>query len=110
MEKLNTRLAGAEVSMHEGFAKLSSRMNADRELYEKIFTDTEERLKKGAEPEMKALEGQIKWLRENVIWLMDEYKIVMERKMRALEGKYAAFEAISNRMDTITEALEKDRK
>ena len=108
--KLSGKLAEVETALHAGLTKLSSRLNGDRVLYDKMFAEAEERVKAGLAPELKAAEGETKWLRENVIWLMDEYKVVMERKIRALEGKYSAFEAISKRMDSISEALEKGDK
>jgi hypothetical protein len=105
--KMNGKLAEVETALHAGLTKLSSRLNGDRVLYDKMFAEAEERVRAGLAPELKAAEGETKWLRENVIWLMDEYKVVMERKIRALEGKYSAFEAISKRMDTISEVLQK---
>lgn len=107
VSRLNVKLAEAETALHAGLSRLNSRLDAERALSEKIFAEAGERLGKSVEPGLKAAAEETKWLREKVLWLTDEYKIVMERKIRALEGKYAAFEAISGRMDTITEALEK---
>ncbi|MBU2574142.1 MAG: hypothetical protein KKH28_08720 [Elusimicrobia bacterium] len=110
VSRLNAKLAEVETSMHAALAELSGRLNADRVLYAKIFTEAEDRIKKSVEPEMQAEKGQLKWLHDNVIWLMDEYKVVTERKIRALEGKCSVFEAISRRMDAISEELEKRKK
>ena len=108
--RLNVKLSEVEIALHAGLSRLSSRLDADRALSEKIFTEVEDRVRKGVEPGLKAAADETKWLRDKVLWLKDEYKIVMERKIRALEGKYSAFEAISDRMDTICESLEKNDK
>ena len=107
VSRLNVKLSEAETALHAGLARLDSRLDAERALSEKIFAEAGDRLIKSVEPGMKAAAEETKGLRDKVLWLTDEYKIVMERKIRALEGKYSAFDAISGRMDTITEALEK---
>ncbi len=108
--RMNAKLSEVETAMHAGLSELASRLTANEILYKKIFTEAEDRVKKSVAPELKALEGETKVLRERVAWLTDEYKIVMERKMRALEGKYSAFEAISKRMDSISDELERKIK
>lgn len=105
VSRLGMKLAEVETSLHAGLADLSGRLMASEVLYKKIFTEAEERLKKGLEPQLNNMEGQLKWLRENLIRLSDDYTVVAERKMRALEGKYSAFEAIARRMDAIDAAL-----
>jgi hypothetical protein len=105
VSRQSAKLAEVETAMHTGLADLSSRLMSDEVLYGKIFAESEERIKKGMEPDMQEVSGQVKNLREKVTWLMDEYNIVMERKMRALEAKYSAFDALAVRMDTITEAI-----
>lgn len=103
--RLSDKLAEVETAMHAGLAELSGKLLAGEVLYKKIFTEAEERLRKGVEPELKSMDGQLKWLRENMIRLSDDYTVVAERKMRALEGKYSAFEAIARRMDAIDASL-----
>ena len=105
VSRLSGKVADVEKAMHTGLADLSSRLMSDEVLYGKIFVESEDRLRKGLEPDMQAVNGQLKSLREKLTWLTDEYSIVMERKMRALEVKYSAFDVISARMDTINEAL-----
>jgi hypothetical protein len=105
VSKLGAKLAEVETSMHAGLAEMSGKLTAGEILYNKIFTEAEERLKKSVEPELKSVDGQLKWLRENMIRLSDDYTVVAARKMRVLEGKYAAFEAIARRMDAIDAAL-----
>lgn len=108
--RLSDKLAGVETAMHAGLAELSGRLTANEVLYQKMFTEAEDRLRKSVEPELKSMDGQLKWLRENVIRLSDDYTVVAERKMRALEGKYAAFETIARRMDAIDAALKMSGK
>jgi len=103
--RLSGKVADVEKAMHTGLADLSSRLMSDEVLYGKIFVESEDRLRKGLEPDMQAVNGQLKSLREKLTWLTEEYSIVMERKMRALEVKYSAFDVISARMDTINEAM-----
>ncbi|MBI4351294.1 MAG: hypothetical protein HY550_07640 [Elusimicrobia bacterium] len=108
--RLGDKLAQVETAMHAGLAELSGRMTSGEVLYQKMFTEAEERLRKSVEPELKSLDGQVKWLRENMIRLSEDYTVVAERKMRALEGKYAAFEVIARRMDAIDAALKMSGK
>lgn len=105
--RLAVRLAEVETAMHAGLAELSGKVMSGEILYQKVFSEAEERLIKSVEPELKSVDGQLKWLRENLIRLSDDYSVVAARKMRALEGKYSAFEAIARRMDAIDAALKK---
>ena len=107
--QLNGKLALVETEMHAGLSDLSSRLMTSEVLYGKIFTEAEDRLRKGLEPDIQAVNDRLKDLRSKVSWLTDEYSIVMERKMRVLEAKYSAFDAISARMDTISEALKSEK-
>jgi len=107
--RMNARLAELEKTMHTGLSDLSSRLMTDEVLYRKIFTDAEERLRKGLEPDLSATKAQLKFLSSKVTWLMEEYTIVMERKMRALEVKYSAFDILSARIDTVNEALKAEK-
>ena len=109
VSRLNGKLASVETAMHAGLSDLSSRLMTSEVLYGKIFTEAEDRLRKGLEPDIQAVNGRLKDLRSKVSWLTDEYSIVMERKMRVLEAKYSAFDAISARMDTISEALKSEK-
>jgi hypothetical protein len=105
VSRLSSKLAEVETAMHAGMGDISSRMMTNEVLYRKMFTEAEDRLRKGIEPEIKAIDCSFKTLRDKVVWLTDEYDIVMKRKIRALEGRYAAYDAIITRMDTLTEQL-----
>ncbi len=109
VSRLNGKLAGVEKAMHAGLSDLSSRLMTSEVLYGKIFSDAEDKLRKGLEPDMQEVNGRLKDLRAKVTWLTDEYSIVMERKMRVLEAKYSAFDVISARMDTINEVLKSEK-
>lgn len=107
VSRLNEKLAEAETAMHAGLTELSGRIKANEVLYKKMFTESEERLRKSVEPQIKSIEGQLGWLRENLLRLSDDYATVTERKIKALEAKYSAFEVIARRMDAIDAALKK---
>lgn len=106
---LSGKLADVETGLRTALADMAGRLAAGEALYRKITASVEERLKKAMEPETKALEAGLSELRGRVSWLTDEYKIVMERKIRALEGQKGAFEAISKRMDSMSEDLKKSK-
>ncbi len=103
--RLSGKLADVETAMYAGLGDVSSRLMVNEVLYKKMFTDAEERLKKSIEPELRVLGSQMKTVGEKVAWLSDEYEMVTRLKVRALEGKYSAFEAISKRMDIISDSL-----
>ncbi|HAH32937.1 MAG TPA: hypothetical protein DCL44_11560 [Elusimicrobia bacterium] len=109
VSRLSSKMADVERAVHAGLSDLSSRLMTDEVFYRKIFSEAEERLRKGLEPDIQSINGQLKVLTSKVNWLMDEYSIVMERKMRALEAKYSAFDIISARMDNISEALRAEK-
>lgn len=104
VSQLNGKLAEVEKTMYAGLSDLSSRLMTSEVVYGKIFAESEDRLRKGLEPDLQAVNGRLKDLRTKVTWLTDEYSIVMERKMRALEAKYSAFDVLSARLDTIEPA------
>lgn len=107
--RLASKLAEVETSLRGALADVSGRLASGEALSKMLIASAEENLRKAVDPATKALESQIAGLREKVVWLTDEYKIVMERKIRALEGQKGAFEAISRRMDSIGQELQKNR-
>jgi DNA-binding FrmR family transcriptional regulator len=102
VSRLADRIADVETAMHAGLGDLSSRLMSDKVLYEKIFAEAEERLRKVLEPDMEAVRGRLKNLSDRIVWLTDEYNIVIERKIRALEAKYSAFDAMAARLEAIS--------
>ena len=108
--RLQDKIAGLEKALYAGLGDLSGRLMADEVLYRKIFSEAEERVKKGLAPEMMAVANKFKELEGKVGWLTEEYDIVMKRKIRALEAKYSAYEAISVKLDAIGEAVNFENK
>lgn len=107
VSRMNGKLAEVETAMHAGLTELSGRIKANEVLYRKMFAESEERLRRSVEPQMKNIEGQLNWLRDNLLRLSDDQAEVTERKIKALEAKYSAFEVIARRMDAIDAALKK---
>lgn len=108
--RLSGRLSDIEKAMYASLGDLSSRLMSDEVLYGKIFSEAEERMRKGLAPDIQAINGQLKGIGEKVTWLMDEYNIVMERKIRVLDAKYSAFDALSARVEMLGEALSREKE